>query len=83
MKKHKLYTEKRFYVRAKYRVQIFKKYTNLVKMIKILYLKRGTVLVFFVNKQDVNKLINKYYNKLIKVIKLVNVIIIEIKIIIK
>ena len=54
-----------------------------VKAIKILYLGKGTIFVFLSNKSDANELINKYRNKLIKIVKIVDVLVIGAKIIIK
>ena len=54
-----------------------------IKTIKILYLERETISVLLLNKSDVNELVNKYRDKLIKVVKTVNVLVINAKIIIK
>ena len=54
-----------------------------VKTIKILYLGRRAIFVFLSNKLDVNKLVNKYRDKLIKIVKTVDVLVINAKIVIK
>ena len=54
-----------------------------VKTIKILYLERKTISVFLSDKSDVNELVNKYRNKLIKIVKTINVLIIGAKIVTK
>ena len=54
-----------------------------VKTIKILYLEKKTIFVFLSDKSDVNELVNKYRNKLIKIIKMINVLIISAKIVTK
>ena len=54
-----------------------------VKTIKMLYLGKETISVFLSDNLDVNELVNKYRNRLIKVVKTVNVLITGAKIIIK
>ena len=54
-----------------------------VKAIKILYLGKGAISVFLSNKSDVNELVNKYRNRLIKIVKIINVLIIDVKVVIK
>ena len=54
-----------------------------VKTIKILYLGKETISVLLSNKLDANELVNKYRNKLIKVVKIINVLVIDAKIVIK
>ena len=54
-----------------------------VKTIKILYLGKKAISVFLSDKSDVNELINKYRNRLIKVVKTVDVLVIGVKVIIK
>ena len=54
-----------------------------VKTIKILYLGKGAISVFLSDKSDVNELVNKYRNRLIKIVKMVNVLVIGAKIVIK
>ena len=46
-----------------------------VKAIKILYLEKGVISVLLSDKSDVNELINKYRNRLIKIVKTVNVLV--------
>ena len=53
-----------------------------IKTIKILYLEKKTISVFLSDKSDVNELVNKYRKRLIKVVKMVNVLIIDAEIII-
>ena len=54
-----------------------------IKTIKILYLGRKTISVFLSNKSDVNELVNKYRDRLIKVVKMIDVLVISAKVIIK
>ena len=54
-----------------------------VKTIKILYLRKEAIFVFLSDKSDVNESINKYRNKLIKVVKIVNVLVTGAEVIIK
>ena len=54
-----------------------------VKTIKILYLGKEAIFVFLSDNSDVNELINKYRNRLIKIVKTVDVLVINIKIVIK
>ena len=54
-----------------------------VKTIKILYLGKRTISVFLSDKSDVNELVNKYRNRLIKIVKIIDVLIINAKIITK
>ena len=49
----------------------------------MLYLERKTIFVFLSNKSDTNELVNKYRNKLIKAVKIVNVLVINAKIVAK
>ena len=54
-----------------------------IKTIKILYLRKKAIFVFLSNKSDVNELVNKYRNRLIKIVKTINVLIINAEIVIK
>ena len=54
-----------------------------VKTIKILYLKKKTISVLLSNNLDVNELVNKYRDRLIKIVKTVNVLVISAEIITK
>ena len=54
-----------------------------VKTIKVLYLGKKAIFVFLSDKSDVNELVNKYRDRLIKVIKMVNVLVIGAKVVIK
>ena len=54
-----------------------------VKTIKILYSGKGAISVLLSDKSDANELVNKYRNRLIKTVKIVNVLIINAKIVIK
>ena len=44
-----------------------------IKTIKILYLRKEAISVFLSDKSDVNEIVNRYRNRLIKVVKTVNV----------
>ena len=54
-----------------------------VKTIKILYSGKGAIFVLLSNKSDANELVNKYRNRLIKIIKIVDVLVIGAKIVTK
>ena len=54
-----------------------------VKTIKILYSEKGAISVFLSDKSDVNELVNKYRDKLIKVVKIINILIIDAKVVTK
>ena len=54
-----------------------------VKTIKILYLRKKAISVLLSDKSDVNELVNKYRNRLIKIVKTVNVLVISAEIVIK
>ena len=54
-----------------------------VKTIKILYLEKKAIYVFLSNKSDVNELVNKHRNRLIKIVKTINVLIAGAKVITK
>ena len=54
-----------------------------IKTIKILYLGKETISVFLSDKSDANELVNKYRYRLIKIVKTVDVLITDVKIIIK
>ena len=46
-----------------------------IKTIKISYLGRKTISVFLSDKSDVNELVNKYRNRLIKIVKTIDVLV--------
>ena len=54
-----------------------------VKAIKMLYLRRKTIFVLLSDKLDVNELVNKYRDRLIKIIKTVNVLVIGAEVVTK
>ena len=54
-----------------------------IKTIKMLYLGKKVISVFLSDKSDVNELVNRYRDRLIKIIKTVNVLIINAEVIIK
>ena len=54
-----------------------------VKTIKILYLGKKTISVLLSDNSDANELVNKYRNKLIKVVKTIDVFVTDAEIIIK
>ena len=54
-----------------------------IKAIKMLYSEKKAISVFLSNKSDVNELVNKYRNRLIKAVKIIDVLIINAKIVIK
>ena len=54
-----------------------------VKTIKISYSEKGSISVLLSDKSDANELLNGYKNKLIKAVKIVNMLIIGVEIVIK
>ena len=46
-----------------------------VKTIKILYLGKKAISVLLSDKSDANELVNKYRNRLIKIVKTINVLV--------
>ena len=54
-----------------------------IKAIKISYSIKKTILILFLDKIDAYELLNKHRNRLIKVVKAVNILITNIKIVIK
>ena len=54
-----------------------------VKAIKMLYLGRKAIFVFLSDKLDVNELVNKYRDRLIKIVKTVDVLVIGVEVVIK
>ena len=54
-----------------------------VKTIKILYLGKRAIFVLLSDNSDVNELVNKYRDRLIKIVKTVNVLVIGAEIITK
>ena len=54
-----------------------------VKTIKILCSGKGSISILLSDKSDVNELLNEYKDKLIKTVKVVDMLVIEIEIVIK
>ena len=54
-----------------------------VKAIKVSYSGKGSISVFLSDKSDVNELLNGYKNRLIKAVKVVNILVIGVEIVIK
>ena len=54
-----------------------------IKTIKILYSGKETIFVFLSDNLDVNELVNKYRDRLIKVVKTVNVLVISAEVVTK
>ena len=54
-----------------------------VKTIKILYSKKRAISVFLSDKLDANELVNKYRDKLIKIVKIVDVLVTDAEVVIK
>ena len=44
---------------------------------------KGVILVFLSDKADAHELLNKYRNRLIKIVKAVNILVINIEVVIK
>ena len=54
-----------------------------VKAIKVLYSGKGAIFVFLSDKSDANELVNKYRDRLIKIVKIVDVLIIGAEVVTK
>ena len=54
-----------------------------IKTIKISYSEKRSILILLSDKSDVNELLNGYKNRLIKAVKIVNMLVIEVEIVIK
>ena len=54
-----------------------------VKAIKISYLGRGAIFIFLSDKSDVNELVNEYRDRLIKIVKMVDVLVIGAEVVTK
>ena len=54
-----------------------------MKAIKISYSGKGSISIFLSDKSDLNELLNGYKDRLIKAVKVVNILIIKIEIVIK
>ena len=54
-----------------------------VKTIKMLYSERGAISVFLSDNSDANELVNKYRDRLIKIVKTINVLVIDVEVVIK
>ena len=54
-----------------------------MKAVKISYLKKGSISVLLSNKSDANELLNEYKDRLIKAVKAVDMLVIEVEIFIK
>ena len=54
-----------------------------VKAIKISYLEKEAISVLLSNKSDVNELVNEYRDRLIKIVKIVNVLVTGAKVVTK
>ena len=54
-----------------------------MKTIKISYSGKGSISIFLSNKSDVNELLNGYKDRLIKAVKVVDILVIRIEIVTK
>ena len=75
--------EKDLILELNIKIRRLKSVPKSVKTIKILYLGKEAISVLLSNKSDVNELVNKYRNKLIKIVKTVNVLVTDAEIVIK
>ena len=75
--------EKDLILKLNIEIRRLKNVPKSIKTIKMLYIRRGTIFVFLSDKLDVNELVNRYRDRLIKVVKTVNVLITGVKIVIK
>ena len=64
-------------------IRRLKKMLQSVKTIKILYSEKKAISILLSDRSDVNKLLIRYRDRLIKAIKAVNILITNIKIVIK
>ena len=54
-----------------------------VKAIKVSYLGKGTISVLLSDKSNANELVNKYRNRLIKIVKIVDVLVTDAEVVTK
>ena len=65
------------------KIRRIEKVTQTMKTIKISYSEKRSISILLSNKSDVNELLNGYKNKLIKAVKIINILIIKVEIVIK
>ena len=75
--------EKDLILELNIKIRRLKSVPKSVKTIKISYSEKGAISVFLSNKLDVNELMNKYQNRLIKIVKIVDILVTDVEIIIK
>ena len=76
-------SEKDLILKLNTKIRRLKKMPQSVKTIKILYSKKKAISVLLSDRSDVNKLLIRYRDRLIKAIKAVNILITDIKVVIK
>ena len=54
-----------------------------IKTIKISYSEKGSISIFLSDKSDVNELLNGYKDRLIKAVKIIDILVIGVEIVIK
>ena len=64
-------------------IKRIKRISQTVKTIKVLYSGKESISVFLSDKSDVNELLNGYKDRLIKAIKIVNMLVIKVEIVTK
>ena len=64
-------------------IKRLEKISQSIKTIKILYSKKRTISVLLSNRSDVNKLLIRHRNRLIKAVRAVDILITNIEIVIK
>ena len=64
-------------------IRRLKSVSKSVKTIKMSYLGKKAISVLLSDKSDVNELVNKYRNRLIKIVKTINVLVTDVKVITK
>ena len=65
------------------KIKRIKEVPQLIKTIKMSYSIKKTILILFLDKIDAHELLNKYRNRLIKIVKAINILITGAKIVIK
>ena len=76
-------SEKDLILKLNIEIRRLKDMPKSVKTIKILYSGKRTISVFLSDNSDANELVNKYRNRLIKVVKTINVLVIGAKVVTK
>ena len=76
-------SEKDLILKLNIKIRRLKGMPKSIKTIKILYLEKKAISILLSDKLDVNELVNKYRNRLIKIVKTIDVLVINAEVVIK